>query len=240
MDRAWDELGLDKRAPDPKRLAAFYRHPIWAASGRFAESDPTSLGHRAAIVAWLRGVEASLILDYGGGYGGLARMVAAALPDRRVEIYEPFPAPEAVARAAALPNLRYVAGLSASYDCALCVDVLEHVPQPLMVLADLAAHLRPGGHLLDASNFYPLIACHLPATFHMRYSFPLLARLLGLRRVGRVAGSHATAYQKISGAAPRWARLRLAEVCSRALYPALRQAHRLYRALRRRSDDVPI
>jgi 2-polyprenyl-6-hydroxyphenyl methylase/3-demethylubiquinone-9 3-methyltransferase len=234
MDRAWDELGLNNRAPDPAGLAAFYRHPVWALSGMFAEQDPTSRGHREAIVAWLGRQDAPMILDYGGGYGGLARMVAAALPERRVVVYEPFPSPAALARAAAYPNLRYVGELAAGYSCALCIDVLEHVPEPLPVLADIVAHLRPGGYLLDASNFYPLIKCHLPATFHLRYSFALCARLLGLRRVGPCPGSHATVYRKASDAAPRWATLRRVEALSRAAYPALLRAHRLYRRARHR------
>jgi SAM-dependent methyltransferase len=240
MDRAWDELGLDNRSPDPAGMAAFYRHPVWEANGLFIEQDPVSLAHREAIVAWLAGVDAPTILDYGGGYGGLARMAAADMPARRVDIYEPFPGAAALERAAAFPNLRYVGELREQYACILCVDVLEHLPDPLAALAELAAHLRMGGYLLDASNFYPLIKCHLPATFYLRYSLPLFAQMLGLRRAGRVAGSHATAYQRLSAPPPRWGPLRAAEAIARALYPALRPAHRLYRAARRRGDDVPI
>jgi 2-polyprenyl-6-hydroxyphenyl methylase/3-demethylubiquinone-9 3-methyltransferase len=114
------------------------------------------------------------------------------------------------------------------------------VPDPLAVLADIAASLRLGGYLADASNFYPLIKCHLPATFHLRYSFPIFSRMLGLSRVGRIAGSHATSYQKISAAAPNWAYLRAAESLSRMIYPALRQAHLIYRAARRRGNTMPL
>ncbi len=240
MDRVWDELGLDNRAPNPVGMAAFYRHPIWEINGRFTEHDPVSHGHREAITGWLRGVDAPTILDYGGGYGGLARMIAAALPARQVDVYEPFPGQDALDRAAAFPNLRYVGQIEPGYACALCVDVLEHVPDPLAVLAEIAAGLRLGGHLADASNFYPLIKCHLPTTFHLRYSFPIFARMLGLSRVGRIVGSHASAYQKISAAAPDWGRLRTAESLSRRLFPALRHAHRIYRVARRRGDDVPL
>ncbi|NNJ11429.1 methyltransferase domain-containing protein [Chloroflexales bacterium ZM16-3] len=240
MDRAWDALGLDNRNPDPARLAAFYHHPVWAQSGAFAETDPVSRGHREAIIAWMLDADTPTILDYGGGYGGLARMMAAAMPERSVNVYEPFPSPEALSRAAAFSNLRYIGKLEARYSCALCVDVLEHVPDPLAVLAEITAHLRPGGYLLDASNFYPLIRCHLPDTFYLRYSFPIFAQLLGLRRVGRVAGSHATAYQKVVDNAPRWGRLRAAEAIARAIYPALRQSHQIYRIARRRPADVSL
>jgi SAM-dependent methyltransferase len=240
MDRAWDDLGLDNRAPDPTSMAAFYRHPIWEINGRFTERDPVSCGHREAITSWLRHLDAPTILDYGGGYGGLARMIAAALPARQVDVYEPFPGQDALDRADAFANLRYVTQIKPGYACVLCVDVLEHVPDPLTILAEIVAGLRLGGYLADASNFYPLIKCHLPTTFHLRYSFPIFARMLGLSRVGRIAGSHASAYQKISAVAPNWSRLRAAESLSQTIYPVLRQAHRIYRTARRRDDNVPL
>lgn len=240
MDRAWDELGLDNRKPDMGRLATFYRHPVWAQNGVFVESDPLSRGQREAIVAWLLEADVPDILDYGGGYGGLARMAAAAMPERQVAVYEPFPDPAALERAAAFANLRYVGELRGQHACVSCVDVLEHLTDPLATLAAIAAHIRVGGYLLEASNFYPLIKCHLPTTFYLRYSFPLFARMLGLRRVGRVAGSHATAYQKVAPTPAAWPQLRAAEAAARAAFPALRQLHRAYRVIRRRPGDVPL
>lgn len=240
MDAAWAELGCDELRPDPARLGAFYRHPVWALNGMFVEQDPESRGHREAIVAWCRSALAAepstlsgRILDYGGGYGSLARMVAAALPAWRVEVYEPYPSAAALARAAALPNLHYVADLGAGYSSVLCLDVLEHLIDPLPELARMAGALAPGGRLVIANHFYPAIRCHLPGTFHLRYSFPLIARLAGLAWAGRCPGSPATIYRRVGRRAPNLAALRRAEQLSRALYPALWGAHRVYRRLRR-------
>jgi SAM-dependent methyltransferase len=240
MDEAWAALGCDERRPEPARLAAFYRHPVWALNGMFAEQDAVSRGHRLAIAAWLRSLAPARVLDFGGGYGGMARMAAAALPGAAVEVYEPFPSAAALALAAAHPNLRYVAEPGRGYDAALCLDVLEHVPDPLPPLAELAAALRPGGRLAVANNFYPVIRCHLPGTFHLRYTFPLVAGLLGLRREGRIPAALADVYRKAGppDRPPPWPALRALEAASRAAYPALRAAHRAHRALRRRPHAV--
>lgn len=238
MDEVWAALGCDERRPDPERLAAFYRHPVWALNGMFTEQDPLSRGHRAAIATWLRGLAPARVLDFGGGYGAMARLAAAALPEGAVELYEPYPSAAARARAAAHPNLRLVAEPGRDYDAALCLDVLEHVPDPLPPLAALAGALRDGGRLAIANNFYPVIRCHLPGTFHLRYSFPLFAGLLGLRREGRLPAALADIYRKVRASPPPWPALRALEAASRAAYPALRAAHRGYRAARRRPDAV--
>ncbi len=235
MDDVWAELGLDERRPDPVLLRVFYCHPIWALNGMFTEQDPQSRGHRAALVAWLQRLAPARVLDYGGGYGALARMAAAALPASTVELYDPFPSAAARARAAAHPNLRIVRTAGRGYDAVLCLDVLEHVPDPLEPLAEMVAALRPGGYLAIANNFYPLIRCHLPGTFHLRYSFPLFAGLLGLRREGRVPAALADIYRKTGDRPPPWPALRALELASRAAYPALLLAHRVYRRARGRA-----
>lgn len=235
MDAVWAELGLDERRPDPALLQAFYRHPIWALNGMFTEQDPQSRGHRAALVAWLQRLAPARVLDYGGGYGVLARMAAAALPASTVELYDPFPSTAASARAAAHPNLRIVPSPGHGYDAVLCLDVLEHVPDPLEPLAAMARALRPGGYLAIANNFYPLIRCHLPGTFHLRYSFPLFAGLLGLQREGRIPAALADIYRKTGDRPPPWPALRALELASRAAYPLLLLAHRAYRRARGRA-----
>lgn len=233
MDEAWAELGLDERRPDPERLAAFYRHPVWTLNGMFVEQDPQSRGHREAVAAWLRGLAPARVLDFGGGYGSMARLAAAALPSAAIEVYEPFPSAAALARAAGHANLRFVAAPGTGYDAAVCLDVLEHVPDPLPALAALAGALREGGGLAIANSFYPVIRCHLPGTFHLRYSFPLFARLLGLRRLGRLPAAPADRYRKVRADPPPWPVLRALEAASRAAYPALWAAHRAYRRAKR-------
>ncbi len=234
MDQAWAELDLNEHKPDPAALAAFYRHPVWARNGIFTETDPVSRGHRLAIVRWLAWRNPVRVLDYGGGFGTLARMYAAGAPRAAVEVYEPYPAPAALQRAAIYPNLRYVERLNGPYAAALALDVLEHLTDPLTALAELSAALAPGGVLVLANNFYPVIRCHLPGTFYLRYSFDWFAQSFGLERICAVPGSPAGAYRLLRRVPPDWPRLRRMERLARRMYPGLRSMHRVYRLVRRR------
>jgi 2-polyprenyl-6-hydroxyphenyl methylase/3-demethylubiquinone-9 3-methyltransferase len=239
MDRAWDELGLDASDPDPAALAAFYRHPIWVLNGVFTATDPASVGHRLALVRRLAWANPARILDYGGGFGTLARMLAAAAPRSAIDVFEPYPTATALERAAAYPNLHYVARLNGGYAAVVALDVLEHLVDPLAALVELRDALAPGGLLILANNFYPVIRCHLPGTFYLRYSFDWFARALGLRRLGRIPGAPAVAYRLIRSEPANQARLRRMERLARRLYPALRTLHTIYRAVRRR-PSIPL
>jgi SAM-dependent methyltransferase len=234
MDLAWDELGLDPTDPDPAALAAFYRHPVWAVNGVFTETDPVSIGHRLAIVRRLAWENPVRVLDYGGGFGTLARMYAAGVPRAAVDVFEPYPALMALERAAAYPNLHYIDRLNKSYAAVVALDVLEHLLDPLAALVELRDALAPGGLLILANNFYPVIRCHLPGTFYLRYSFDWFARALGLRRIDCIPGSPAVAYRLIRCAPAYWGQLRRMERSARRVYPLLRQLHRVYRFVRRR------
>jgi SAM-dependent methyltransferase len=85
------------------------------------------------------------------------------------------------------------------FDMVLCTQVLEHVPNPQVVLAELARVLKPGGTLwLTAPFFY---APHeLPHDYY-RYTEEGLRRLvegagLKIRRIEWLEGYYATlAYQ---------------------------------------------
>ena len=82
------------------------------------------------------------------------------------------------------PQIKFVAEFELDvYDMLVCTDVLEHVINPLDLLAQMIGAVRVGGHLLIANCFEPVIACHLPSTFHLRYSFDDFCSRLGLRFV---------------------------------------------------------
>jgi hypothetical protein len=78
--------------------------------------------------------------------------------------------------------------------------------------------VRPGGHLFIANCFYPVILCHLPCTFHLRYSFDNFCRALGLEVLGPCEGSHATIYRRTHVIEPDWPRLRVMERRSQMLF----------------------
>ena len=179
MDEAWEECGCDQRVMDD-RSTRFYHHPVWLLNGLFIEQHEASLANRRAFTEWVAGKAPMRVADFGGGYGTLARMIGRACPEAQVEIAEPNPHPAAVALAAETPNVRYVPGLSGSYDVILATDVFEHVLDPLALVEQTAAYLRAGGSYIMANGFTIELKCHLPATYHFRWSWDAAMRAMNL------------------------------------------------------------
>jgi len=220
MDQAWERCGCDNIKPDPDRLANFYGDPVWLLNGMFIEQHDVSMGHRLAITAAVTALAPTSVLDFGGGFGTLARLLATAVPKAEVAICEPFPPQHGIKSCQPFANIRFIPELtSESVDVLVSTDVLEHVPDPLALLAAMVDAVRPGGHLFIANCFYPVIACHLPCTFHLRYSFDAFCEALGLEVLGPCEGSHATIYRRTQVLQPDWPRLRSMEQRSQRLFP---------------------
>ena len=212
MDQAWQQCGCNNRRPSSEQLATFYSHPVWLLNGMFIEQDQVSMGHRKAIAAAVVSLEPEHVLDFGGGFGTLARLIAEALPKAKIAICEPYPSRHGIESCQPFLNIRFVPELRRqSIDVLLSTDVLEHVPDPLALLAAMVDAVRPGGHLLIANCFYPVILCHLPCTFHLRHSFDDFCRALGLEVIGPCEGSHATIYRRDRVHRPDWPMLRQME-----------------------------
>jgi trans-aconitate methyltransferase len=150
-------------------------------NGLFTGCNAASMAHRNLITEAIATLKSQSVLDFGGGFGTLARLLAKALPQADIRICEPYPPRYGIESCQPFPNIRFVPELSAqSVDVLVSTDVLEHVPDPIALLAAMVDAVRPGGHLLIANCFYPVILCHLPCTFHLRYSFNSFCRALGL------------------------------------------------------------
>jgi 2-polyprenyl-6-hydroxyphenyl methylase/3-demethylubiquinone-9 3-methyltransferase len=220
MDQAWGRHGCDNRMPITERLASFYSDPIWLLNGMFIEQHAVSMGHRQAITEAVASLAPSQVLDFGGGFGTLARLLAESLPQAEIAICEPYPPRHGIESCKPFSNIRFVPELSSqSVDVLVSTDVLEHVTDPLALLAAMVDAVRLGGHLLIANCFYPVILCHLPCTFHLRYSFDGFCRALGLDVLGPCTGSHATIYRRTHVVEPDWPRLRAMERRSQQLFP---------------------
>jgi SAM-dependent methyltransferase len=219
MDQAWNRYGCDNRSPIPDRLASFYSDPVWLLNGMFIEQHDVSMGHREAITSAVAALDPKQVLDFGGGFGTLARLLATALPEADISICEPYPPRHGIESCQPFPNIRFVPELSTqSADVLVSTDVLEHVPDPIALLAAMVDTVRPGGHLLIANCFYPVILCHLPCTFHLRYSFDSFCRALGLEVLGPCEGSYATIYRRSNIVRPDWPSLRAMERRSQRLF----------------------
>ena len=219
MDEIWVSYGCDASRYDEKRYAQFYSHPVWLLNGIFVEQHLESRGHRIAIAEAVRLSGSETILDFGGGFGTLARLITELMPDSRVDIWDPFPPRHGIEVCKSNPNIHFISSpKDESYDALTCTDVLEHVHDPLALLADMVAKVRLGGTLVIYNCFYPLIQCHLPCTFHLIRTFDEFCSMLGLDVTGKTSDDHATIYKKVASAAPDWRAIRKFEAQSKLSY----------------------
>ena len=233
MDNVWDEIGCNNENPNWDKVSEFYAHPVWLLNGMFIEQDALSMQHRNAICDWICNNNFKNILDYGGGFGTLARLIAKKDSNISIDICEPYPSECALLKAEDYLNIQFISSIDEKYDCLVSTDVLEHVLDPLKLFSEMVESVKINGYLIIANNFYPLIKCHLPSTFHLRYTFKIFAYITGLHIVGPCDGSHATIYQKKKDIVFDWHRIRKYEQISIVVYPIFNYIHiNIYRRLK--------
>lgn len=193
MDQPWNEIGCDSSTMD-SRVGDYYAHPVWLLNGLFIEQHRESLKNRVNFSQWVVDQKPKRIAEFGGGFGSLARMIGAALPEATVEVIEPHPHSIAIARAQKTNNVTYQSKFDGEYDIVVATDVFEHVPDPLLLVEETAGHLREGGKYLIANCFYPVIQCHLPQHFHFRYSWDTALCAMGWKAMEKV--EYGRAYQR--------------------------------------------
>jgi len=76
MDLIWDHYKCDNQDLDWEKIGAFYSHPVWLLNGLFIEQHDVSMGHRHAISDWIVNHKFKNVVDFGGGFGTLARLIA--------------------------------------------------------------------------------------------------------------------------------------------------------------------
>jgi 2-polyprenyl-6-hydroxyphenyl methylase/3-demethylubiquinone-9 3-methyltransferase len=236
MDNIWDELCCDNQKLERERIANFYNHPIWIVNGLFIEQDEISMHYRQVISDWisLNKNKISSIVDYGGGMGTLAQIIAEINQDIKINIYEPYPNKIAIKKLEKYPHIQFIERLEiSSYDCLISTDVLEHVPDPLSTFAEMISSVKPGGYLIIANCFYSFIKCHLPITFHLRYTFNIFARMMGLKVIGRCQRTYAFIYRKEKDKVFYWSQIRKAEAISKLIFPLFQLFDTIYLSIYR-------
>jgi SAM-dependent methyltransferase len=140
------------------------------------EYYPTYLAKLTAVRAWLDDLPGSCrVLDAGCGEGVLVEEYGERLA---IEGVDPNYSSNRV-RAASVTSLPYA---DASFDRALCLDVLEHLPfaDQSRALAELQRVLRPGGELLVS---VPNLA-HLQSRVHFLLQGQLIRTASELKHPG--------------------------------------------------------
>ena len=222
MDIVWDEYGCDNKNLNWGNIDKFYSHPVWLLNGLFIEQHALSMQHRHAISDWIANKPSiSKILDYGGGFGTLARLIVDKKPSLSVDIYEPHPFDYSKQKISDYPQIQFISNIKGKYDVVVSTDVLEHVPDPLKTFEKMILAVKNDGYLIIANNFSPVIKCHLPQTFYLRYTFNIFAKLMGLMIVGPLKGSHATIFRKKSNKSVNWSIVRLLEKISKGSFPMI-------------------
>jgi 2-polyprenyl-3-methyl-5-hydroxy-6-metoxy-1,4-benzoquinol methylase len=221
MDLVWDEHGCDNKNLNWKSIGQFYSHPVWLLNGLYIEKDEVSMGHRIAISNWVVKKEFNKVVDYGGGFGTLARLIAEKNSQIVVDIYEPHPSDFGLRRVNSFSNIKMVEEFNDNYDCLVSTDVLEHVDDPLKDFSRMVGVVKMGGYLAVANCFHPVIKCHLPQNFHFRFTFNVFARLMGLKVEGVLEGSHATIFQKVDVRRVNWKLIRAMEFASKISFSAI-------------------
>jgi 2-polyprenyl-6-hydroxyphenyl methylase/3-demethylubiquinone-9 3-methyltransferase len=152
------KVGMSRRARSVRDLdedfvGAYFRHRPDVASwwqpeaGRFRNHYEREL---AAVTSLLEGAQQGIALDYGTGRGRIARLLA----DRGYRVLaldvNPFIIREAKALASNRSILYCVADSAvlsgqSRFAVVTLVEVLDHVPAPADLIADLVASMSPGG-----------------------------------------------------------------------------------------------
>jgi 2-polyprenyl-6-hydroxyphenyl methylase/3-demethylubiquinone-9 3-methyltransferase len=235
MDSVWDEMGCDNQNFDIDKINRFYQHPVWTLTGLFIEQDEDSLRNRQSIYNWIKQYHNDIktVIDYGAGMATLAKILASSLPNLSINLYEPYPSQIVLARLSSYHNIQFVNQLKGDlYDCLISTDVLEHVPDPLSLLSEMINQVKPNGYLIIANCFYPVIKCHLPCTFHLRYTFNIFTRFMGLQRL-ETLNDHIHIYQKGKMVTPNWQFVRFLEKLSKILYQFLEIIRGIYHQIKK-------
>ena len=182
-DQVWDDMGLDNKDYNLEQLGKYYSHPVFFLNGLFTEFDQESMSHRKSMAGFFKNKKDLKILDYGGGFGTLAKEIAKITPSSKMDIYEPYASKYAYENIQSFKNIKIVSNLKENYyDALVNTDVLEHVENPIELIAVQNKCLKKGGIFISRWDFTPCCKCHLPKHFHFRYTFNRIVPLLGFSK----------------------------------------------------------
>lgn len=141
-----------KNPQTPAEIASFYRD----AEGMEADltawhETPSRKGITAAIVAAAISIDARSVLDVGAGMGHDLKALDCA---ERVAV-EPNDVLRRRLEADGIPTVASIENVAiGNFGLILCIDVLEHVPDPEAILDAMVARLGPNGLLIERTSTF--------------------------------------------------------------------------------------
>jgi len=218
IDLVWDDYGCDNKNIDINKVKKFYSHPVWLLNGLFIEQDTISMLHRHIVSDWVINNKLMKIMDYGGGFGTLSRLIGKKDRSINIDIYEPYPSEHSINKMKNYANINMVSKFSSNYDCLISMDVLEHVQNPLRYLHRMINNVKINGYVVIAAPFYPIIKCHLPENFHFRHTFNFFTKIMGLEFVGYLPKTPVRVYKRKHNVDVDWKKIRMLEALSSYSY----------------------
>jgi len=130
----------DRIAPASRELAEFYS----ARSGWRSRGEERMRCRKAAALARIAPGSGAAVLDIGCRDGGLRRFLPVDITYQGIDI-----APEFAGPGILIQDLSNgIPFADASFDYAFCIDVLEHLPNPFLMMGEMHRVLRPAGHCI--------------------------------------------------------------------------------------------
>jgi 2-polyprenyl-6-hydroxyphenyl methylase/3-demethylubiquinone-9 3-methyltransferase len=198
LDTVWDDFNLNNKKYKKKGLDDFYSHPIWLVNGFFTEIDPESQKHRESIANFLKNMKEPKILDYGGGFGALAKKIAEQNHSSQIYIYDPNASNFVFENIKDFKNIEVISKIKEEeFDVIINQDLLEHVEDPIQLTTEFNHYLKKEGILISHWNFSSCIKCHLPKHFHFKYTFKKIIPFLGFSKEIK-NNNHGHYYKKIN------------------------------------------
>ena len=192
MDKVWDEIFSEKDINLNEKLNKFYSHEVWDLNAFLTSKDKIAQSHRKIMIDYIKNLSPQSLLDYGGGKGVLASMINKKLHINKIQIYEPY-GPKKIG---IFENSKYFDYVQ-NYSIITCIDVLEHVVNPIKDVEKISLFLEHDGEAIFANCFYPFIKCHLDENMWLRHLFPFVAWSYHLERKFTLKGArHISVYKK--------------------------------------------
>lgn len=90
MAEPWVEFDCDPQNMDA-RVRAYYQHPVRLLNGLIVERHELRLENRRQFTCWIVDQAPQRVAAFGGGFGGMSRLIGDALSNVQVEVVDPHP-----------------------------------------------------------------------------------------------------------------------------------------------------